>query len=243
MFGEAREGVFADQVAVPAGMVLPLPAGVSFAAGAITGCALSSAEAGVHAARIELGDRVLVRGASGGIGIHTALLAQLAGAALVVGTTTRPEKADFIRSHGVEPLVVEPGAESEARGKLNELTGGGPDVILDVAGTWGEVDYSRWLARCGRLVFVGDLVGKPVPINPSALIYRGISVMVALGMTYSAIERSLRVLASGRLTPVLTLFEGFDGILEAHRRVEAGSVTGRAVTVLRPELEAVRPAA
>jgi D-arabinose 1-dehydrogenase-like Zn-dependent alcohol dehydrogenase len=243
MFGEAREGVFAEQVVVPAGMILPLPGGVSFAAGAITGCALSSAEAGVEAARIELGDTVLVRGASGGIGIHTALLAQIAGAGRVIGTTTRPEKADFIRSHGIHPLVIERGAEKEARATLNDLTGGGPDVILDVAGGWGDVDYSRWVGRGGRLVFVGDLFGKPVPINPSALIYRGISVVVALGMTFSSIERSLRVLESGRLTPVLTTFEGFEGLLDAHRRVEEGSITGRAVAVLRPELEAVRPAA
>jgi D-arabinose 1-dehydrogenase-like Zn-dependent alcohol dehydrogenase len=116
-------------------------------------------------------------------------------------------------------------------------------VILDVAGAWGEVDYSRWVGRGGRLVFVGDLFGKPVPINPSALIYRGISVMVALGMTFSSIERSLRVLESGQLKPVLTTFEGFDGLLDAHRRVEEGSVTGRAVSVLAPELEALRPAA
>jgi acryloyl-coenzyme A reductase len=234
MFGEAREGVFADQVVAPAGMVMVLPDGVSFEAGAIAGCALSSAEAGVHAACVALGDTVLVRGASGGIGIHTALLAKLAGASLVVGSTTRPEKADFLREHGIEPLVSERGAEKEARRTLTELTAGGPDVILDVAGAWGEIDYSRWAARGGRLVFVGDLFGKPVPINPSALIYRGVSVDVALGMTYSAIERSLRVLASGDLKPVLTTFEGFDGLLDAHRRVEDGSITGRAVALLRP---------
>jgi D-arabinose 1-dehydrogenase-like Zn-dependent alcohol dehydrogenase len=233
MLGEAREGVFAEQVTVPATMALTLPASVTFAAGAIAGCALSSAEAGVDIARIRLGDRVLVRGASGGIGIHTALLAQLAGASKVVGSTTRPEKADFLRNHGVEPLVVERGAEKDARANLNELTDGGPDVILDVAGAWGDVDYSRWLARGGRLVFVGDLFGRPVPINPSALIYRGVSVLVAVGTTYSSIERSLRVIASGQLQPVLTTFEGFDGLLEAHRRVEAGRVTGRAVTLLR----------
>jgi NADPH:quinone reductase-like Zn-dependent oxidoreductase len=234
MFGEAREGVFAEQVAVPADMVMPLPSGVSFEAGAIAGCALSSAEAGVHAARIAIGDTVLVRGASGGIGIHTALLARLAGAAQVIGSTTRPEKADFLREHGIEPLVVERGGENEARKTLAGLTDGGPDVILDVAGAWGDVDYSRWAARGGRLVFVGDLWGKPVPINPSALLYRGVSVDVALGMTYMATERSLRMLASGRLKPVLTIFSGFDGVLDAHERVERGLVTGRAVTVLKP---------
>jgi D-arabinose 1-dehydrogenase-like Zn-dependent alcohol dehydrogenase len=240
MLGEAREGAFAEQVAVPATMALALPAGVSFAAGAIAGCALSSAEAGVDAARIQLGDTVLVRGASGGIGIHAALLAQIAGAALVVGSTTRPEKADFLRSHGVEPLIAERGAEKEALGTLKKLTDGGPDVIIDVVGGWGDVDYSRWAGRGGRLVFVGDLFGKPVPINPSALIYRGVSVLAAQGTTYSSIERSLRVLESGRLTPVLTTFQGFDGLLEAHGRVEEGSITGRAVTVLRPEVEGAR---
>jgi hypothetical protein len=79
-----------------------------------------------------------------------------------------------------------------------------------------------------------------VPINPSALIYRGVSVLAAQGTTYSSIERSLRVLESGRLTPVLTTFEGFDGLLEAHRRIEEGSITGRAVTVLKPEVEGAR---
>jgi D-arabinose 1-dehydrogenase-like Zn-dependent alcohol dehydrogenase len=240
MLGEAREGVFAEQVAVPSSMVLPLPPGVSFAAGAIAGCALSSAEAGVDVARIRLGDTVFVRGASGGIGIHAALLARIAGAGLVIGSTRQASKADFLRAHGIEPLITEPGAEKEAMSTLKALTDGGPDVIIDVAGGWGEVDYSRWAGRGARLVFVGDLFGKPVPINPSALIYRGVSVLTAQGTTYSSIERSLRVLQSGRLTPVLMTFEGFDGLLEAHRRVEEGSVTGRAVTVLKPDLEAER---
>lgn len=240
MLGEAREGVFADQVVVPSSMALTLPAGVSFSAGAIAGCALSSAEAGIDAARMQLGDAVFVRGASGGIGIHAALLAQIAGAGLVVGSTRRPEKADFLRSHGVEPLVTETGAQKEALATLKTLTDGGPDVIIDVAGAWGDIDYSRWAARAGRLVFVGDLLGKPVPINPSALIYRGVSLLTAQGTTYSSIERSLRMLKSGRLTPVLTTFEGFDGLLEAHRRVDEGSITGRAVTILRPDVNAAR---
>jgi len=243
MLGEAREGVFAEQVAVPSSMALALPAGVSFAAGAIAGCALSSAEAGVDVARIQLGDSVLVRGASGGIGIHAALLARMAGAGIVIGSTRQPDKADFLRSHGVEPLVAEPGREREALAVLRELTDGGPDVIVDVAGAWGDVDYSRWVGRGGRLVFVGDLSGKPVPLNPSALIYRGVTVLAAQGTTYSSIERSLRALRSGRLTPVLTTFEGFDGLLEAHRRVEEGSVTGRAVTILRPDLDRARRSA
>jgi acryloyl-coenzyme A reductase len=243
MLGEAREGVFAEQVVVPAEMALTLPDGVPFSVGAIAGCALSSAEAGVDAARIRLGDSVLVRGASGGIGIHAALLAQIAGAGLVIGTTRQADRADFLRAHGVEPLVVESGAEGQALSALKRLTDGGPDVIIDVAGAWGDVDYSRWAGRGARLVFVGDLFGKPVPINPSALIYRGVSVLTAQGTTYSSIERSLRVVQTGRLSPVLTTFDGFEGLLEAHRRVEEGTVTGRAVTVLRPDLNALRPAA
>jgi NADPH:quinone reductase-like Zn-dependent oxidoreductase len=240
MLGEAREGVFAEQVAVPATMALPLPDGVSFSVGAIAGCALSSAEAGVDAARIRLGDTVLVRGASGGIGIHAAMLARIAGAGLVIGTTRHVGKADFLRAHGVEPLVTESGAEREALATLKQLTDGGPDVIIDVAGAWGDVDYSRWVGRGGRLVFVGDLSGMPVPINPSALIYRGVSVLTAQGTTYSSIERSLRLVEAGHLTPVLTAFEGFEGLLEAHRRVEEGSMTGRAVTILKPDADDAR---
>lgn len=240
MLGEEREGTYAEAIVVPEVMAMPLPDGVSFAAAAVAGCGISSAESGITAARIQLGDSVLVRGASGGIGIHAALLARIAGAAKVIGTTTREDKADFIASHGVEPLVVKPGEEADAQQRLKRLTDGGPDVIVDVVGAWGDYDYTRWAARGGKLVFVGDLLGKPVPINPSALIYRGVSVGVGQGTTYASIERCLRLVASGRLQPVMTVYDGFDALMETQRVIEDGSVVGRAVALLDRDAESAR---
>jgi acryloyl-coenzyme A reductase len=240
MLGEEREGTYAEAIVVPAIMTMPLPDGVSFSAAAVAGCGISSAESGVTAANIQLGDNVLVRGASGGIGIHTALLARIAGAGRVIGTTTRAEKADFIASHGIQPMVVKPGEEAEAQDELKRMTDGGPDVIIDVVGNWGDYDYSRWTARGGKVVFVGDLDGKPVPISPSPLIYRGVSITVGQGTTYASIERCLRLIAAGRLEPVITSYEGFESLLETQRVIEERTVLGRAVAVLDASAESAR---
>jgi D-arabinose 1-dehydrogenase-like Zn-dependent alcohol dehydrogenase len=240
MLGEEIDGLYADAVVVPANMTMPLPAGVSFAAAAVAGCGISSAESGVTAAAIQLGEVVLVRGASGGIGIHAALLAQIAGAGVVIGTTTQEDKLAFIESTGITPLLVKVGDERAAEQTLKEMTNGGPDVIIDVVGAWGDTDYTRWAARGGRVVFVGDLLGKPVPINPSALIYRDVSVLVGQGTTYPSIERCLRLLASGRLVPVIRTYNGFDGLMATQEVIENGSALGRAVALLDPVAESAR---
>jgi acryloyl-coenzyme A reductase len=242
MLGEELDGPFAEFITLPAPFTMPIPEGVSFAAAAIASCGISSAESGVTAANIQLGDTVLVRGAASGIGIHAALLARIAGAGRVIGTTTTPAKADFLDSHGIEPMVVRVGEEAEGLSHLKEITDGGADVMLDVVGAWGDHDYSRWVARGGKLSLIGDLLGDPIPINPSVLIYRGVEITVGLGSTHKSIERCLRVLATGSLTPVLTAYEGFEGLMETQRVVEEGAAVGRAVAIVDPDAEERRMA-
>jgi acryloyl-coenzyme A reductase len=237
MLGEEHDGTFAEFITVPAAFCMSIPEGVSFAAAAIASCGISSAESGVTAANIQLGDIVLVRGAASGIGVHAALLARIAGAGRVIGTTTSPRKADFLESHGIEPMVVPVGEEAEALKHLREITDNGADVLLDVVGAWGDHDFSRWVARGGTLSFIGDLLGDPIPINPSVLIYRGVKVTVGLGSTHKSIERCLKVLASGQLTPVISTHEGFDGLMETQRVIEDGAAVGRAVAIVDPEAE------
>ncbi|MWV58529.1 quinone oxidoreductase family protein [Rathayibacter sp. VKM Ac-2754] len=129
-------GGFAEEIVVPAGSVLPKPAGLGWKAAA--GLLLTGTTA-VHlleATRVAEGDTVLVHGASGAVG---SLLVQLARArgARVVGTAGERGEA-VVRRFGGEPVRYGPGLEERVRA----LAPSGIDVALDAAGTDEALDVS-----------------------------------------------------------------------------------------------------
>jgi len=99
IFGMARDGTFAEKIAVPASCALPLPAGISFEHGAILADAVATAYHAVATrAGVTGGERIAVIGC-GGVGYHAILLARLLGAKTIVaadasqGALRRAEEA------------------------------------------------------------------------------------------------------------------------------------------------------
>ncbi|KQQ04225.1 MULTISPECIES: quinone oxidoreductase family protein [unclassified Rathayibacter] len=129
-------GGFAEEIVVPAGSVLPKPAGLGWAAAA--GLLLTGTTAAhlLEATHVTGGDTVLVHGASGSVG---SLLVQLARArgARVIGTAGERGEA-LVRRFGGEPVRYGDGLEQRVRA----LAPGGIDVALDTAGTDEALDVS-----------------------------------------------------------------------------------------------------
>ena len=90
-------GGYAELVSIGAENVVRLADGVGFEQAAVTGCAIGTELNAVHdVGRVAPGERVLVTGAGGGLGLHGVQLAKLAGA-FTIGVTTSAGKAERIR--------------------------------------------------------------------------------------------------------------------------------------------------
>jgi putative PIG3 family NAD(P)H quinone oxidoreductase len=168
-------GGYAERVAVPAGQLLPRPAGVEL----VTAAALPEVTCTVWSnvfmlARLGRGDSFLVHGGSSGIGTMAIQLAARAGAR-VFTTAGTAAKLAFCRELGAEVLVNY--REEDFAERVQEETGGrGVDVVLDNMGAKYLSRNLASLAVGGRLVIIGMQGGTTTDIDLNALMRRRLTV-------------------------------------------------------------------
>ena len=129
-------GSYAEEVVVPESAVLPKPAQLSWEKAAGLLLVAATAFHLVEATGVKAGDRVLVHGASGSVGLMATQLAVLRGAT-VVGTASATNQ-DLVREHGAEPVVYGEGLADRVRALFPD----GVDVALDTVGTDEALDTS-----------------------------------------------------------------------------------------------------
>jgi NADPH:quinone reductase-like Zn-dependent oxidoreductase len=184
---------------------------------------------------VKLGERVLVTGAGGGLGVHAVQMARLAGAHVIAQTTT-PDKAALLTESGANDVLVTARGEDFSK-RVQSLTGGeGVDVLIDNVGTPLFTAMRRSLAVNGRWVLVGQLTGDFVSFNPAQLFLRNQSMLSVNSTTRAQLEDTLALIARGDIRPVISGVERLRNIGAVHERMERGSVAGR--IVVRPEAAA-----
>jgi NADPH2:quinone reductase len=134
-------GAFAERVVVPAEWTAPLPSACDFVTAATLPVAGVTAVGVLRLARVHAGDRVLITGAAGGVGLFAVQLA-LQAKATVTGQAGSEERAATVRDTGAEALV-HPGDGSPVDGEFDVVIDsiGGPMLgpLLDTAVTGGRV--------------------------------------------------------------------------------------------------------
>ncbi len=126
-FGSA---CFASHITTPAGAIAPMPEGWSFDAAATVPTTFFTVYYALkHLANLQPGERVLIHGAAGGVGIAAIQLAQHLGAE-VYATAGTEEKRDFVRMLGVEH-VYDSRTLDFAEQILADTQGEGVDVVLN----------------------------------------------------------------------------------------------------------------
>jgi acryloyl-coenzyme A reductase len=222
-------GGYAELVCVDADAVQPVPAGVPMEEAAIAACTIGTELNAVRdVGRVKLGERVLVTGAGGGLGLHGVQLCRLSGA-FTIAVTTSKAKAARIRDAGAdEVIVVQRGQDFS--GEVRRLTDGrGVDAAIDNVGSPLFEQVRRSMADDGRIVLVGQVTGDFVSLNPAQLFLRNISILSAKGVSRAQLADALDLVARRRIKPVVEEVCRLEGAAEAHRRVEAGLSSGRLV--------------
>lgn len=159
--GTDFDGAFAQFVKVSADAVHPVETPWSDAELATIPCAYGTAENMLQRAGVGPGDRVLVPGASGGVGSAVVQLARLRGAE-VLAVTTR-DKADALRALGAQQVFAREDPLDQRPGPASV------DVVVDNVGGAGFATRLRLLRRGGRYVTSGAIAGADVPLDLRAL--------------------------------------------------------------------------
>jgi len=234
-------GGFRDYAVCPARGVTPIPAGLSFEQAAAYRTNFATALHGLRdRGRLQPGERLLVMGAAGGVGLAAVQLGRLLGAEVIAAASTN-EKRDFASKHGADHVLdVEPNGW---RDRLKAITGGkGVDVIYDpVCGPLFEPAF-RSLAWRGRHLVVG-FVGGPIPALPANLTLMKGADLIGVDIRQFGLfepERSKvhqeqlnRWLADGSLSPAVGRVFAFDQYREALAHAMSGQGLGKAVLLMR----------
>ncbi|MEP6823059.1 MAG: zinc-binding dehydrogenase [Chthoniobacterales bacterium] len=165
MFGNNRDGGYAEFVVVPERSVFLLPQEIPFAQGAILMCSSATSFHALHKTRLAIGETVAVFGI-GGLGISAVQLARSLGASEVFAVDINPRKLALAQRFGAIPIDASAG---DPVGQIREQTDGrGVDVALEVVGlpvTMRQAVQS--LAVLGRAGLVG-LTDENFEIAPYA---------------------------------------------------------------------------
>lgn len=197
--GAKRDGVWATQAVVPQSAVVPLPDGVDLRDAAAMGVAGLTAWNVLHEAAVGDGDRVLVLGASGGVGQVVVSLAASMGAR-VVGQTSSADKADAVRRQGAHGVVV-----ADADGLADAVGGQSPTVVVDPLGGAFTDAGLQLLEPRGRLVLFGTSADAVGQVHLQNLYRKSLTVLGYGGLILTEQERreglelALQALAEGRM--------------------------------------------
>ncbi|MFE7312402.1 alcohol dehydrogenase catalytic domain-containing protein [Streptomyces sp. NPDC057555] len=226
-------GGHAERIVVPADLLLPVPAGLSWQEAAGFPEAFSTAwdalvvQAGVHA-----GDRVLVTGAAGGVGTAMVQVAAVSGAR-VVASVRRPELHDRVRGlapDGSSVEVVVPGQEG----------GRAPyDVVVELVGGEDCLRRVELLRTRGKILVVGVQGGMVAPLRMFDLMLARAQLIGTTIRGRSPAEKALLtatvrtcvvpLLAEGRLrVPVDSAFP-LDRYSDAYARLAGPGKFGKVV--------------
>jgi putative PIG3 family NAD(P)H quinone oxidoreductase len=231
-------GGYAERVAVPVGQLLPVPAGVSLIDAAAlpeATCTVWSMVFGSAAGRLQPGERLLVHGATSGIGTIAIQLARARGAT-VFTTAGTPRKVEACRELGAEVAINYRDEQFEER-VAAQTDGQGVDVILDNMGAVYLDRNLQSLGTGGRLIVLGLQGGVQGELNLGLLLVKRATVHAA-GLRARPLADKAAVVAethahvwplveSGAVRPVIDRVLTLDDAAEAHRLVESSEHIGK----------------
>ena len=173
---KARFGLFAEQVAVPAANLRPLPKPFDYETGAVFSSAYMTAyHALIDRGRLQAGESVVVHGASGGVGMAAVEMAKVHGAR-VIATGASAQKLAAVTAFGADHVIDL--SAGDLRDAVMALTGGrGADLVFDPVG--GDVlrQSLRAMAWGGRLLVIGFVAEDIADVPANYPLLKGCSVI------------------------------------------------------------------
>ena len=229
-------GAYASMVLCKPHQVHPLPDRLSFPQGAAINVPYATAWRAVfQRARAVKGESILVHGASGAVGLAAAQMAHAWGLT-VIGTAGTDEGVALVRTQGADHVLNH--HKSGYLEQVAALTGGGPDIIIEMLANQNLDHDLAVLAKFGRIVIVGNR-GR-VEIDPRRIMGKEATVMGTafwnltqedLAPIHAELGKGF---ADGKLTPVISRELPLAEAAHAHRLVMEPGARGRLCCSRRP---------
>ncbi len=234
-------GSCAEQIAVPAYNILPMPDAMDFTTAAAFSMTYGTA---MHALKqrgaLQAGETLLVLGASGGVGLAAIEIGKAMGAR-VIAAASSAEKLEVARQAGADELINY--QDEDVRERLKTLTKGqGVDVVIDpVGGDLFETVF-RSIAWNGRMLVIGFASGTipSLPVNLPLL--KGAAVIGVFWGSFAQRQPQDNVanfqqlfawFAEGKLKPLVSQTFALEDTAQAINTLAARKAVGKLVVKVR----------
>lgn len=234
-------GGYAEKVAVPSAMLMPVPARLSLAEAAAIPEAWFTAYLNLfHEGGLKPGERLLVHAAASGVGTAAIQLAKRAGCS-VVATARSEKKCEALSALGAD-LVVDT-SRQEFLSKIEAKFGKeSVDLVLDSVGGPLFSPNIRSLRRGGRIVLIASMAGPGAEIDLRAVLSKRLRIIGSTlrarpleekaALTAAFVRDVLPAFADGSLAPVIDCAYPLRNAAEAHRRMAANENVGKIVLLV-----------
>jgi NADPH:quinone reductase-like Zn-dependent oxidoreductase len=230
VFGEA-DGAFAEYVSAPDDAVDPKPVNLTFEQAAAVPLAGCTALMGLRdVARVQPGQRVLINGASGGVGTFAVQIARSLGAEVTGVCSAR--NADLVRSIGADHVIDYASEDFTRNGQRY-------DVVFDLVGNRSLTDVRRALTPEGTLVLSGGGVSEggsflgPLALFAKSMVLSRFVRHRLLQLTEQPSRENLaslrELVESGTVTPVIDRTFPLSDVPEAIRYLEVEHAQAKVV--------------
>lgn len=198
--GHGRDGGYAEYTTVPSENAYLIDTDMSDAELATFSCAYLTGEHMLDRARLARGERILVTGASGGVGSAIVQLARVRGA--IPYTVTSRGKEQSMRDIGAEEVIIR--GEGDLVDEVRKATDCQPiDVVADLVAGPMFNDLLRVLRPEGRYTTAGAIAGPVVQLDLRTMYLKQLELHGSSQGTRTAFRRLVHYIETGRIRSLL----------------------------------------
>jgi crotonyl-CoA carboxylase/reductase len=254
---ETTWGSFAQFTKVQAQQLIPKPKNLSWDEAASYGLVYFTAyRMLITQCNIQAGQRVLIWGAAGGLGVFATQICKMAGAHSV-GVVSSAEKGELVERLGADGWIdrneykgmMRKGGESpdeeKARFKesrrfskaVEEVLGGPPDIVFEHVGQATFPTSVLSVKTFGKVVICAGTTGYNLDFDVRYLWMRQKEIIGSHFANAYECYKANELIESGQIRPVLWRTMGFDGVAEAHQLMRDNKHLGKIAVLVGAEKE------
>ena len=226
--GIQTPGGYAEYTVVPAVNLVALPETLSFTDASVIANAIGTPyHAFTKRMRLQAGERVIITGAGGGVGMHAIQLARMMGA-FVMAVDIGQAKVDAARAQGADVAVD--AAQTDFAEAAREWTNGeGVEAVLELVCGATIPTSLKALGKGGRIVIVGHHGGSEFTLQGNQMVANEWEILGSRNVSKRELAEVVALVSAGRVRPVVTGTYPLEEAETLLKRIDHREVIGRVV--------------
>jgi len=226
--GIQTPGGYAEYTTVPEANLVELPESISFPAGSVIANAIGTPyHAFTKRMRLQPGERIIITGAGGGVGLHAIQLARLMGAS-VMAVDIGSAKLEAAEEYGAD-ITVDPIESDFAEVARDWTDGEGVEGVLELTGAATISTSLKALGKGGRMVIVGFHTGSEFPVQASQMVANEWEILGSRNVTKRELAEVVALVHSGRVRSIVNGVYKLEDAETIHTRLGQQEIVGRVV--------------